>query len=128
MLPRLHPPLRPFKPGQQGQLSWLDALLEMSGITDQPTKHALLCSTLLANLQYLSAASSASPRPCNALRAAVLAYNGEPYHPPYLEHFASAVAKCAAVPGPRPTHASDPPPNPVMTNGTSRPSSTSSLS
>ncbi|KAH6929173.1 hypothetical protein HPB50_023972 [Hyalomma asiaticum] len=125
MLLRLHPPLSPFKPGQRGHLAWLDVVLEINGIIDEPTKHALLLSTLPADLQYLSAASSASPRPYNALRAAVLAYNGEPYCPPYSEYFASAAAKRAVVPGPRPTHVSDPPMKPVTTYGTSwRPSST----
>ncbi|KAH6943493.1 hypothetical protein HPB50_022145 [Hyalomma asiaticum] len=128
VLPRLHPPLRPFKPGQRGHLAWLDAVLEINGITDEPTKHAVLLSTLPADLQYLSAASLASPRPYNALRAAVLAYNGEPYWPPYSESFASAAAKCAVVPGPRSTHASDPPPKPVTTYGTSWRPSSSSLS
>ncbi|KAH6940134.1 hypothetical protein HPB50_025363 [Hyalomma asiaticum] len=128
MLPRLHPPLRPFKPGQRGHLAWLDAVLEINGITDEPTKHALLLSTLPADLQYLAAASSASPRPYNALRAAVLAYNGEPYCPPYSEYFASAATKCTVVASPRPTDASDPLPKPVTTSGTSRPTSSSSLS
>ncbi|KAH6930516.1 hypothetical protein HPB50_014570 [Hyalomma asiaticum] len=127
MIRRLHPPLRPFKPGQRGHLAWLDAVLEINGITDEPTKHALL-STLPADLQYLAAASSASPRPYNALRAAVLAYNGEPYRPPYSEYFASAATKRPVVPSPRPTHASDPPPKPVTTSGTSRPPSSSPLS
>ncbi|KAH6942907.1 hypothetical protein HPB50_011532 [Hyalomma asiaticum] len=128
MIPRLHPPLRPFKPGQRGHLAWLDAVLEINGITDEPTKHALLLSTLPADLQYLSAASLASPRPYNALRAAVLAYNGEPYSPPYSEYFSSATTKRAVVPSPRPTYASDPPPKSVTTNGTSRPPTNSSLS
>ncbi|KAH6920706.1 hypothetical protein HPB50_028305 [Hyalomma asiaticum] len=128
MLPRLHPQLRPFKPGQRGPPVWLDAVLEINGITDEPTKHAVLLSNLPADLQYLAAASPASPRPYNALRAAVLAYNGEPYRPPYSEYFAPAATKRAVVPSPRPTHASDPPPKPVMTSGTSRPPSNSSLS
>ncbi|KAH6943315.1 hypothetical protein HPB50_019453 [Hyalomma asiaticum] len=128
MIPRLHPPLRPFKPGQRGHLAWLDAVLEINGIIDEPTKHTLLLSTLPADLQYLSAASSASPWPYNALRAAVLAYNGEPYCPPYSEYFASAATKRAVVPSPRPTHASDAPPKPVTPSGTSRPPSSSSLS
>ncbi|KAH6929689.1 hypothetical protein HPB50_004759 [Hyalomma asiaticum] len=119
MLQCLHPPLRAFKQGQRGHLAWLDAVLEINNIIDEPTKHALLFSTLPADLQYLSAASSASPRPYNALRAAVLAYN---------EYFASAAAKRAVVPGPRPTQASNPPPKPVTTNGTSRPPSSLSLS
>ncbi|KAH6931475.1 hypothetical protein HPB50_024632 [Hyalomma asiaticum] len=127
MIPRLHPPLRPFKPGQRGHLAWLDAVLEINGITDEPTKHALL-SSLPADLQYLAAASTASPRPYNALRAAMLAYNGEPYRPPYSEYFASPATKPAVVPSPRPTHASDPPPKPVTTSGTSQPPSSSSLS
>ncbi|KAH6947939.1 hypothetical protein HPB50_022115 [Hyalomma asiaticum] len=125
MLPRLHPLLRPFKPGKRGHLAWLDAVLEINGIIDEPTKHALLLSTLPAVLQYFSAASSASPRPYNALRAAVLAYKGESYCPPYSEYFASAAAKRAVVPGPRPTHASDPLSKPVTTSDTSWPSSLS---
>ncbi|KAH6925207.1 hypothetical protein HPB50_001651 [Hyalomma asiaticum] len=128
MLPRLHPPLRPFKPGQRGHLAWLDAVLEINGITDEPTKHALLLSTLPADLQYLAAASSASPRPYNALCAAMLAYNGEPYRPPYSEYFASAATKRAVFPSPRPTHASDPPSKPVPPSGTPWPPSNSSLS
>ncbi|KAH6941316.1 hypothetical protein HPB50_016169 [Hyalomma asiaticum] len=75
MLPCLNPPLRPFKPGLRGQLAWLDAVLEINGVNE----HALLLGTLPANLQYLSAASSASAGPYNTLRAAVLASNGEPH-------------------------------------------------
>ncbi|KAH6945393.1 hypothetical protein HPB50_008211 [Hyalomma asiaticum] len=128
MLPRLHPPLRPFKPSQRGHLAWLDAVLEINGITDEPTKHALLLSTLPADLQYLSVASSASPRPYSALRAAVLAYNGEPYSPPYSEYFASAATKRPVVPSPQPTHTSDPPSKPVPISSAPRPPSRSSLS
>ncbi|KAH6923947.1 hypothetical protein HPB50_009586 [Hyalomma asiaticum] len=61
MLPRLHPPLRPFKPGPRGHLAWL----EINGITDKPTKHTPLLSTLPADLQYLSAASLTLRRQLN---------------------------------------------------------------
>ncbi|KAH6927249.1 hypothetical protein HPB50_001125 [Hyalomma asiaticum] len=60
MVPLLHPPLRPFKLGQRDQLTWLDAVLEINGITKQPKTLAILLSCLQADLQYLLAASSAN--------------------------------------------------------------------
>ncbi|KAH6941357.1 hypothetical protein HPB50_016955 [Hyalomma asiaticum] len=100
MLPRLHPPLTPFKPGQRGHLAWLDAVLEINGITDEPTKH---------RRWPVHGPTTLSALPCWP-----------------TTYFAAAARKRAVVPSPRPTHASGPPPKPVTIYGTSwRPSSSS---
>ncbi|KAH6942128.1 hypothetical protein HPB50_001378 [Hyalomma asiaticum] len=79
MLPCMQPPLIPFRQGQRGQLAWLEAVLEINGFTNEPLKHDILRGTLQADRQYFSAASSASPRPYNALHVAALSYCGEPH-------------------------------------------------
>ncbi|KAH7952565.1 hypothetical protein HPB52_024019 [Rhipicephalus sanguineus] len=129
MLPRLCPPVRPFHPAYpRAWFMRLDAILAVNGIKVQPMMHAVPLNALPVELCHLAAESSSSPRPYDALCAAVLTCYGQTYRPPSgSREFQISPPSQGAVPtGPQPSLDQDLT-SPATTPPTSRQATSASI-